>query len=157
MRNITETLMKPLEKFRKEHLGTIRVMYYWLSMDWFVSLFSPNCFLQRNQMDKYISFHTCLFFFSFWPFKTEKKHYEKETEKYYSSLEKLLNLSAKKKEPQLHEVFIFCWFFPSWLYSWKKMAFCWVRESFFPFFTAKPVGPCEFPVTRLQQQFSWLV
>ncbi|CAG11070.1 unnamed protein product [Tetraodon nigroviridis] len=58
MRNITETLMKPLEKFRKEHLGTIR---------------------------------------------TEKKHYEKETEKYYSSLEKLLNLSAKKKEPQLQE------------------------------------------------------
>lgn len=26
MRNITETLMKPLEKFRKEHLGTVRVM-----------------------------------------------------------------------------------------------------------------------------------
>lgn len=25
MRNITETLMKPLEKFRKEHLGTVRV------------------------------------------------------------------------------------------------------------------------------------
>lgn len=40
--------------------------------------------------------------------KTEKKHYEKETEKYYSSLEKLLNLSAKKKEPQLQEVFILC-------------------------------------------------
>uniref|UniRef100_A0A674NME0 Rho GTPase-activating protein 10 n=1 Tax=Takifugu rubripes TaxID=31033 RepID=A0A674NME0_TAKRU len=58
MRNITETLMKPLEKFRKEHLGTIRA---------------------------------------------EKKHYEKETEKYYSSLEKLLNLSAKKKEPHLQE------------------------------------------------------
>lgn len=27
MRNITETLMKPLEKFRKDHLGTVRVMY----------------------------------------------------------------------------------------------------------------------------------
>ncbi|XP_019717637.1 rho GTPase-activating protein 10 isoform X2 [Hippocampus comes] len=56
MRNITETLMKPLEKFRKEHLGT-----------------------------------------------AERKKYEKETEKYYSSLEKLLNMSAKKKEPQLQE------------------------------------------------------
>uniref|UniRef100_A0A665TZ56 Rho GTPase activating protein 10 n=1 Tax=Echeneis naucrates TaxID=173247 RepID=A0A665TZ56_ECHNA len=54
--NITETLMKPLEKFRKEHLGT-----------------------------------------------AERKRYEKETEKYYSSLEKLLNMSAKKKEPQLQE------------------------------------------------------
>uniref|UniRef100_A0AAQ6AFJ0 Rho GTPase activating protein 10 n=1 Tax=Amphiprion ocellaris TaxID=80972 RepID=A0AAQ6AFJ0_AMPOC len=31
------------------------------------------------------------------------KRYEKETEKYYSSLEKLLNMSAKKKEPQLQE------------------------------------------------------
>uniref|UniRef100_A0A671UXJ3 Rho GTPase-activating protein 10 n=1 Tax=Sparus aurata TaxID=8175 RepID=A0A671UXJ3_SPAAU len=31
------------------------------------------------------------------------KKYEKETEKYYSSLEKLLNMSAKKKEPQLQE------------------------------------------------------
>uniref|UniRef100_A0A3Q3FY20 Rho GTPase-activating protein 10 n=1 Tax=Labrus bergylta TaxID=56723 RepID=A0A3Q3FY20_9LABR len=52
MRNITETLMKPLEKFRKDHLGTARA---------------------------------------------ERKKYEKETEKYYSSLEKLLNMSAKKK------------------------------------------------------------
>uniref|UniRef100_A0A665U020 Rho GTPase activating protein 10 n=1 Tax=Echeneis naucrates TaxID=173247 RepID=A0A665U020_ECHNA len=57
-KNITETLMKPLEKFRKEHLGTVRA---------------------------------------------ERKRYEKETEKYYSSLEKLLNMSAKKKEPQLQE------------------------------------------------------
>ncbi|KAI7811528.1 rho GTPase-activating protein 10 [Triplophysa rosa] len=58
MRNITETLMKPLEKFRKEQLGAA---------------------------------------------KAERKRYEKETEKYYSSLEKLLNMSAKKKEPQLQE------------------------------------------------------
>uniref|UniRef100_A0A673HYW7 Rho GTPase-activating protein 10-like n=1 Tax=Sinocyclocheilus rhinocerous TaxID=307959 RepID=A0A673HYW7_9TELE len=58
MRNITETLMKPLERFRKEHLGSA---------------------------------------------KAERKRYEKETEKYYSSLEKLLNMSAKKKEPQLQE------------------------------------------------------
>ncbi|CAB1416320.1 unnamed protein product [Pleuronectes platessa] len=58
MRNITETLMKPLEKFRKDHLGVVRA---------------------------------------------ERKKYEKETEKYYSSLEKLLNMSARKKEPQLQE------------------------------------------------------
>ncbi|XP_013129585.1 rho GTPase-activating protein 10 isoform X4 [Oreochromis niloticus] len=58
MRNITETLMKPLEKFRKEQLGALRA---------------------------------------------ERKRYEKETEKYYSSLEKLLNMSSKKKEPQLQE------------------------------------------------------
>ncbi|XP_047668507.1 rho GTPase-activating protein 10 isoform X2 [Tachysurus fulvidraco] len=58
MTNITETLMKPLEKFRKEQLGSA---------------------------------------------KTERKKYEKETEKYYTSLEKLLNMSAKKKEPQLQE------------------------------------------------------
>ncbi|XP_061778866.1 rho GTPase-activating protein 10 isoform X2 [Nerophis lumbriciformis] len=58
MRNITETLMKPLEKFRKDHLGTVRA---------------------------------------------QRKKYEKETEKYYSSLEKLLNMSAKKKEPHLLE------------------------------------------------------
>ncbi|XP_022540166.2 rho GTPase-activating protein 10 isoform X1 [Astyanax mexicanus] len=58
MRNITETLMKPLEKFRKEQLGSA---------------------------------------------KAERKKYEKETEKYYTSLEKLLNMSAKKKEPQLQE------------------------------------------------------
>nr|XP_046181746.1 rho GTPase-activating protein 10-like [Oncorhynchus gorbuscha] len=58
MKNITETLMKPLEKFRKEQLGSA---------------------------------------------KAERKRYEKETEKYYSSLEKLLNMSAKKKELQLQE------------------------------------------------------
>lgn len=39
--------------------------------------------------------------------KAERKKYEKETEKYYSSLEKLLNMSAKKKDAQLQEVFIF--------------------------------------------------
>ncbi|XP_017264613.1 rho GTPase-activating protein 10 isoform X2 [Kryptolebias marmoratus] len=61
MKNITETLMKPLEKFRKEQLGAIRA---------------------------------------------ERKKYDKETEKYYSSLEKLLNMSAKKKEPQLQEAAI---------------------------------------------------
>uniref|UniRef100_A0A8C5FFG7 Rho GTPase activating protein 10 n=1 Tax=Gadus morhua TaxID=8049 RepID=A0A8C5FFG7_GADMO len=46
----------------------------------------------------------CLY--SFPPAKqdlAERKKYEKETEKYYSSLEKLLNMSAKKKEPQLQE------------------------------------------------------
>ncbi|KAF5902160.1 rho GTPase-activating protein 10 isoform X1, partial [Clarias magur] len=58
MENITETLMKPLEKFRKEQLGSA---------------------------------------------KAERKKYEKETEKYYTGLEKLLNMSAKKKEPQLQE------------------------------------------------------
>ncbi|KAI1887451.1 hypothetical protein AGOR_G00190430 [Albula goreensis] len=58
MKNITETLMKPLEKFRKEQLGAA---------------------------------------------KEDRKRYEKETEKYYSSLEKLLTLSAKKKEQQLQE------------------------------------------------------
>lgn len=80
--------MKPLEKFRKEHLGTIRVTYSQFSID----------SLQ-------------IVWYSYFPFdflKAEKKHYEKETEKYYSSLEKLLNLSAKKKEPQLQEVFIHC-------------------------------------------------
>uniref|UniRef100_A0AAQ6IDA8 Rho GTPase activating protein 10 n=1 Tax=Anabas testudineus TaxID=64144 RepID=A0AAQ6IDA8_ANATE len=56
MRNITETLMKPLETFRKDQLGI-----------------------------------------------AERKKYEKETEKYYSSLEKLLNMSAKKKDTQLQE------------------------------------------------------
>ncbi|XP_006629606.1 rho GTPase-activating protein 10 isoform X1 [Lepisosteus oculatus] len=58
MRNITETLLKPLEKFRKEQLGSA---------------------------------------------KEERKKYEKDTEKYYSSLEKLLTLSAKKKDQQLQE------------------------------------------------------
>ncbi|KAJ8262154.1 hypothetical protein GJAV_G00163070 [Gymnothorax javanicus] len=56
--SITETLLKPLEKFRKEQLGSA---------------------------------------------KEERKRYEKETERYYSSLEKLLTLSAKKKDQQLQE------------------------------------------------------
>ncbi|KAJ8383195.1 hypothetical protein SKAU_G00039730 [Synaphobranchus kaupii] len=58
MRNITETLLKPLEKFRKEQLGSA---------------------------------------------KEERKRYEKETEKYYSNLDKILTLSAKKKDQQLQE------------------------------------------------------
>ncbi|CAM4550491.1 rho GTPase-activating protein 10 isoform X1 [Caretta caretta] len=56
--SVTETLIKPLEKFRKEQLGAV---------------------------------------------KEEKKKFDKETEKNYSFLEKHLNLSAKKKEPQLLE------------------------------------------------------
>ncbi|XP_051784098.1 rho GTPase-activating protein 10 [Erpetoichthys calabaricus] len=58
MININETLLKPLEKFRKEQLGAA---------------------------------------------KEERKKYEKETEKYYTALDKLLNLSAKKKDQQLQE------------------------------------------------------
>lgn len=34
----------------------------------------------------------------------KKKKFEKESEKYYSQLDKHLNLSAKKKESQLQEV-----------------------------------------------------
>ncbi|KAF1435061.1 Rho GTPase-activating protein 10, partial [Spheniscus demersus] len=56
--SVTETLIKPLERFRKEQLGAV---------------------------------------------KEEKKKFDKETEKNYSSLEKHLNLSAKKKELQLQE------------------------------------------------------
>uniref|UniRef100_A0A8C4YBI4 Rho GTPase-activating protein 10 n=1 Tax=Gopherus evgoodei TaxID=1825980 RepID=A0A8C4YBI4_9SAUR len=56
--SVTETLIKPLEKFRKEQLGAV---------------------------------------------KEEKKKFDKETEKNYSFLEKHLNLSARKKEPQLLE------------------------------------------------------
>uniref|UniRef100_A0A673XHW1 Rho GTPase activating protein 10 n=1 Tax=Salmo trutta TaxID=8032 RepID=A0A673XHW1_SALTR len=54
----------------------------------------------------YLSLLPCSFSFCssiLCPFKAERKKYEKETEKYYSSLEKLLNMSAKKKEPQLQE------------------------------------------------------
>ncbi|XP_064417678.1 rho GTPase-activating protein 10 isoform X2 [Latimeria chalumnae] len=56
--NISETLVKPLERFRKEQLGAA---------------------------------------------KEEKKKYDKETEKYYSILEKHLNLSARKKETYFQE------------------------------------------------------
>ncbi|XP_041078721.1 rho GTPase-activating protein 10-like isoform X2 [Polyodon spathula] len=56
--NITETLLKPLEKFRKEQLGAA---------------------------------------------KEERKKYEKDTEKYYSAVEKVLSMSAKKKDQQLLE------------------------------------------------------
>lgn len=64
MRNITETLMKPLEKFRKDHLGTIRVMHCLLSIDGgFVSLaYLDNYFdfFQRREMS--IDVHVLLSF-----------------------------------------------------------------------------------------------
>ncbi|KAM8939053.1 rho GTPase-activating protein 10 [Pelodytes ibericus] len=56
--SINETLIKPLERFRKEQLGAV---------------------------------------------KEEKKKFDKESEKNYSSLDKHLSLSAKKKEPHLQE------------------------------------------------------
>lgn len=63
--------------------------------------------------DSFVTKYNVVFFSSYMPLlillnllKAERKKYEKETEKYYSSLEKLLNMSAKKKEPQLQEVFI---------------------------------------------------
>lgn len=37
-------------------------------------------------------------------FQERRKKFEKESEKYYSQLDKHLNLSAKKKETQLQEV-----------------------------------------------------
>ncbi|XP_045408057.1 rho GTPase-activating protein 10 isoform X3 [Lemur catta] len=56
--SVTETLIKPLEKFRKEQLGAV---------------------------------------------KEEKKKFDKETEKNYSTIDKHLNLSAKKKDSHLQE------------------------------------------------------
>lgn len=44
----------------------------------------------------------------------KKKKFEKESEKYYSQLDKHLNLSAKKKESQLQEVRLFV-FFSTWV------------------------------------------
>uniref|UniRef100_A0A8C5DHQ1 Rho GTPase activating protein 10 n=1 Tax=Gouania willdenowi TaxID=441366 RepID=A0A8C5DHQ1_GOUWI len=65
----------------------------------------------RHQSASFVNFISPVVFhpsMTFWLFvgivyKAEKKKYEKETEKYYSSLEKLLNMSAKKKEPHLQE------------------------------------------------------
>lgn len=56
--SVNETLIKPLERFRKEQLGAV---------------------------------------------KEEKKKFDKETDKNYSNLDKHLNISSKKKEPQLQE------------------------------------------------------
>ncbi|XP_075716485.1 rho GTPase-activating protein 10 isoform X2 [Rhinoderma darwinii] len=56
--SVNETLIKPLERFRKEQLGAV---------------------------------------------KEEKKKFDKETDKNYSNLDKHLNMSSKKKEPQLQE------------------------------------------------------
>ncbi|KAJ8335647.1 hypothetical protein SKAU_G00389890 [Synaphobranchus kaupii] len=81
MKNITETLMKPLEKFRKEQLGSREVRGG-----------RPELLARRSPL---LSRRLL--------FQEERKKYEKETEKYYSSLEKLLTLSAKKKEQQLQE------------------------------------------------------
>uniref|UniRef100_A0A8C9TAM3 Rho GTPase activating protein 10 n=1 Tax=Scleropages formosus TaxID=113540 RepID=A0A8C9TAM3_SCLFO len=49
-----------------------------------------------------LSFHI-YFVFTVLCFCEERKKYEKETEKYYSALEKLLTMSAKKKDQQLQE------------------------------------------------------
>lgn len=119
MRNITETLMKPLEKFRKEQLGAAKVQaeifYHFSCLHWvsclkvkikseqiFCKLKIASSFIFKNS--KFLLFTEI--FFSHCS-QAERKRYEKETEKYYSSLEKLLNMSAKKKEPQLQEVHVF--------------------------------------------------
>ncbi len=54
--------------------------------------------------------HVTFFFFSFF-LKEGKKKFDKETEKYYTVLEKHLSLSSRKKEPLLQEV---TWMFIYW-------------------------------------------
>ncbi len=39
-------------------------------------------------------------------FQERRKKFEKESEKYYSQLDKHVNLSSKKKETQLQEVYL---------------------------------------------------
>jgi len=65
-------------------------------------------------------------------FQAERKRYEKETEKYYSSLEKLLNMSAKKKEPQLQEVLYISFFPHTWMCNANYFNECW--------FSSYPLG-----------------
>uniref|UniRef100_A0A671UTN6 Rho GTPase activating protein 10 n=1 Tax=Sparus aurata TaxID=8175 RepID=A0A671UTN6_SPAAU len=74
------------------------------------SLQEFSSFLRNLEDQRELMVRTTIFFSSYMPLlillnllKAERKKYEKETEKYYSSLEKLLNMSAKKKEPQLQE------------------------------------------------------
>uniref|UniRef100_A0AAX7U172 Rho GTPase activating protein 10 n=1 Tax=Astatotilapia calliptera TaxID=8154 RepID=A0AAX7U172_ASTCA len=68
------------------------------------SLQEFSAFLKNLEDQRDISSPLILLLFSPLYFvKAERKRYEKETEKYYSSLEKLLNMSSKKKEPQLQE------------------------------------------------------
>lgn len=115
--------MKPLEKFRKDQLGTVRVMYDFLSSQNMLTLlvYIFLCLLyphdKNNQLityqlyckhsiDSFVPKINLDFVLPIFLHKAERKKYEKETEKYYSSLEKLLNMSAKKKEPQLQEVLI---------------------------------------------------
>lgn len=48
--------------------------------------------------------HPSVFLMSTSVLQEKRKKFEKESEKYYSQLDKHLNLSAKKKESQLQEV-----------------------------------------------------
>uniref|UniRef100_A0A8C2WY77 Rho GTPase activating protein 10 n=1 Tax=Cyclopterus lumpus TaxID=8103 RepID=A0A8C2WY77_CYCLU len=64
------------------------------------SLQEFSSFLKNLEEQRELMHFVLLFIFLL---QAERKKYEKETEKYYSSLEKLLNMSAKKKDTQLQE------------------------------------------------------
>ncbi len=175
--------MKPLEKFRKDHLGTVRVTYDGLFPlpNMFCSLMIvKNSVFYSWMLRVYELYYAhgwliplcprisqyffLLLLLPLYLLQAERKKYEKETEKYYSSLEKLLNMSAKKKEPQLQEVFILAWtlqqqFIMTAKRTKKKGILFSLRIPVFVFFfvfgalgnslAAKPVGLCEFPLTCL--------
>ncbi|XP_055403567.1 rho GTPase-activating protein 42 isoform X1 [Bubalus kerabau] len=73
IQNANDVLIAPLEKFRKEQIGAAKTRRLRMSQ-------GSSC-----------------------PGKDGKKKFDKESEKYYSILDKHLNLSAKKKESHLQE------------------------------------------------------
>lgn len=81
-------------------------------------VYAITCFLKTIDTDEFYTInsvfsvynhtfstiHASVFLMSTSVLQEKRKKFEKESEKYYSQLDKHLNLSAKKKESQLQEV-----------------------------------------------------
>ncbi|TKC41399.1 hypothetical protein EI555_021670 [Monodon monoceros] len=116
IQNANDVLIAPLEKFRKEQIGAAKLYFIVLEasslpperMNCTSYLQLPHVFLHKLADAKILLTSGLLPLLPFplcphYGLQDGKKKFDKESEKYYSILDKHLNLSAKKKESHLQE------------------------------------------------------
>eukprot|EP00064_Thunnus_orientalis_P014381 superscaffoldBa00002483_g14425 len=100
IQNADDVLISPLERFRKEQIGAVKINHGSQSS---VSKRVMGTDAEREDRERVTDRERQLNSVRQYKHKEGKKQFDKETERYYSVLEKHLSLSSKKKESQLNE------------------------------------------------------
>lgn len=97
-----DQIILPLENFRKEHIGGVKVDIFCFYLSYFLIISISDTWKRRM----HALTRTCLqFLYLLFTSQDGKKKFEKQTIKFCQSQERYLNLSTKKQDNVLQEVY----------------------------------------------------